>query len=449
MLERSPEMKSVKQDAVKLLDIFDPEMASLLHREEKRQFETIGLIASENVASPLSTCMEGSVFTNKNMEGYPGKRFVGGCELADQAELLALERVKKVFGAEHANIQSGNATIANCAVLTGLLERGDTFLGLTLDNGGHLSHGAKFHYSGREFNALHYGVNRETERIDMDQVRQMALEHHPKLIVTGASSYPRMIDYAGFRSICDEVGAYFWVDCAHDIGLIAGGAIPSPVSYADVVTFSTQKTLRGPRGCGVILCKEALGKKIDRGVFPRIQGGPKGDMLAARGVLFLELMQPEFRTYAHQVVKNAKALAKGCADEGMRLITGGTDTHMVMLDVTPVIANGQLAETLLASVGIITNKNMIPYDTLPPSLGSGLRIGSPTMTTRGAKEEEMYEIGRLLGKVLKNKDNEELLEQVKQEVRQLAVSHPMFSSEWMPEKIRAQFDAMYCHETFE
>ena len=370
-------MKPVKQDAVKLLDIFDPEMASLLHREEKRQFETIGLIASENVASPLSTCLEGSVFTNKNTEGYPGKRFVGGCELADQAELLALERVKKVFGAEHANIQSGNATIANCAVLTGLLERGDTFLGLTLDNGGHLSHGAKFHYSGREFNALHYGVNRETERIDMDQVRQMALEHHPKLIVTGASSYPRMIDYAGFRSICDEVGAYFWVDCAHDIGLIAGGAIPSPVPYADVVTFSTQKTLRGPRGCGVILCKEALGKKIDRGVFPRIQGGPKGDMLAARGVLFLELMQPEFRTYAHQVVKNAKALAKGCADEGMRLITGGTDTHMVMLDVTPVIANGQLAETLLASVGIITNKNMIPYDTLPPSLGSGLRIGSP------------------------------------------------------------------------
>lgn len=438
-----------KQDAIKLLDVFDPEMASLLHREERRQFETIGLIASENFASPLCTCLEGSVFTNKNTEGYPGKRFVGGCQLADQAEQLAVARVEKVFGAEHANIQSGNATIANIAVLYGLLERGDTFLGLTLDNGGHLSHGAKFHFSGREFNALHYGVSKETERIDMDQVRQMAHEHKPKLIVTGASSYPRKIDYKAFREICDEVGAYFWVDCAHDCGLIAGGAIPSPVTYADVVTMSTQKTLRGPRGCGVILCREALAKKIDRAVFPRIQGGPKGDMLAARGVLFLELLQPEFKAYARQVVKNAKALAQGCADEGMRLITGGTDTHMVMLDVTPVIENGQVAENLLASVGIITNKNMIPYDPLPPSLGSGLRIGSPTMTTRGAKEDELYDIGRLLGKVLKNKDDQAVLDQARQEVRRIATSHPMFSSEWVPEKIRKDFDAMYCHLKFE
>ncbi|MBQ8850846.1 MAG: serine hydroxymethyltransferase, partial [Oscillibacter sp.] len=306
-----------KQDAIKLLDLFDPEMADLLHREEKRQFETIGLIASENVVSPMASALEGSVFTNKNTEGYPGKRFVGGCQLADQAELLALERVKKAFGAEHANIQSGNATIANMAVLTALLNKGDTFMGLTLDNGGHLSHGAKFHYSGREFNALHYGVNKETEYIDMDQVRQMALEHKPKLIVTGASSYPRMIDYKGFREICDEVGAYFWVDCAHDCGLIAGGAIPSPIPYADVVTTSTQKTMRGPRGCGIILCKAELATKIDRAVFPRIQGGPKGDMLAARGVLFYELLQPEFKAYAKQVCLNAKALAQGCKDEGL------------------------------------------------------------------------------------------------------------------------------------
>ena len=263
----------MKQDAVEVLNIFDPEMASLLHREEKRQFETIGLIASENVVSPLVSCLEGSVFTNKNTEGYPGKRFVGGCQLADQAELLALERVKKVFGAEHANIQSGNATIANMAVLYGLLNRGDTFLGMTLDNGGHLSHGAKFHFSGKEFNALHYGVSRETERIDMDQVRQMAREHRPRLIVTGASSYPRMIDYQAFREICDEVGAYFWVDCAHDCGLIAGGAIPSPVPYADVVTMSTQKTLRGPRGCGVILCREELGKKSTGLCFPVSRAG--------------------------------------------------------------------------------------------------------------------------------------------------------------------------------
>lgn len=437
-----------KQDAVKLLDTFDPEMASLLHREEKRQFETIGLIASENVVSPLASCLEGSVFTNKNTEGYPGKRFVGGCQLADQAELLALERVKKAFGAEHANIQSGNATIANMAVLYGLLDRGDTFLGMTLDNGGHLSHGAKFHFSGKEFNALHYGVSRETERIDMDQVRQMAREHRPKLIVTGASSYPRMIDYQAFREICDEVGAYFWVDCAHDCGLIAGGAIPSPVPYADVVTMSTQKTLRGPRGCGVILCREELGAKIDRAVFPRLQGGPKGDMLAARGVLFLELLQPEFKAYAKQVCANAKALAQGCKDEGMRLITGGTDTHMVMLDVTPVIENGLEAETLLCSLGIITNKNMIPYDQLPPSTGSGLRIGSPTMTTRGAKEEEMNHIGHLLGRALNHKDDPAVLEEIRAEVKKIATSHPMFSNEWVSPSIRTAFEEMYGHVEF-
>ena len=439
---------STKQDAVKLLDVFAPEMSGLLHREEKRQFETIGLIASENVVSPLASALEGSAFTNKNTEGYPGKRFVGGCQLADQAELLAIERVKKVFGAEHANIQSGNATIANMAVLSGLLKKGDTFLGLELDNGGHLSHGAKFHYSGREFNALHYGVNKETERIDMEQVRQMALENKPKLIVTGASSYPRAIDYKAFREICDEVGAYFWVDCAHDCGLIAGGAIPSPIPYADVVTMSTQKTLRGPRGCGVILCRKELGQKIDRGVFPRLQGGPKGDMLAARGILFQELLQPEFKEYAKQVCLNAKALANGCKDEGMRLITGGTDTHMVMLDVTPVIANGQEAETLLCSLGIITNKNMIPYDTLPPSLGSGLRIGSPTMTTRGAKEEEMYKIGRMLGRALKNKDNPAVLDEIRQEVYKIATSHPMFSSEWVSPVIREEFEKMFCHQTY-
>lgn len=436
-------LNPTKQDAIKLLDIFDPEMADLLHREEKRQFEAISLIASENVVSPLASCLEGSVFTNKNTEGYPGKRFVGGCQLSDQAEILAVERVKQAFGAEHANIQSGNATIANIAVLNAFLEHGDTFLGLTLDNGGHLSHGAKFHYSGRNYNALHYGVDKETGMIDMEQVRQMALEHKPKLIVTGASSYPRAIDYAGFRAICDEVGASFWVDCAHDCGLIAGGAIHSPVPFADVITMSTQKTLRGPRGCGVILCKKEYATKIDRAVFPRIQGGPKGDMLAARGVLFYELLQPEFKTYAHQVCANAKALAEGCKAEGLRIITGSTDTHMVMLDVTSVIENGQEAENLLGSVGIVANKNMIPYDTLPPSLGSGLRIGSPTMTTRGAKEEEMIHIGRLLGRALNNKYNPSILAEIKAEAYKIAISHPMFSSEWVAPSIRKEFEEMY------
>ena len=263
-----------------------------------------------------------------------------------------------------------------------------------------------------------------------------------------------------FREICDEVGAYFWVDCAHDCGLIAGGAIPSPVEYAHVITFSTQKTLRGPRGCGVILvCKDIeipdgknkdgspkytkLSLKIDRSVFPRLQGGPKGDMLAARGVLFYELLQPEFKEYAKQVCKNAKALAKGCADEGMRLITGGTDTHMVMIDVTPLGVNGLEAETLLNSLGLVTNKNMIPYDQLPPSCGSGLRIGSPTMTTRGAKEEEMEHIGHLLGKALKNKDNQAVLDEIAAEVKQIATSHPMFSSEWVSPSIRKDFEDMY------
>lgn len=432
-----------KEDAIKLLDRFDPEVADLLHAEEERQFRTIGLIASENIVSPIASCLEGCVFTNKNTEGYPGKRFVGGCENSDKAELLGLERLKKLFGVEHANMQSGNATIANMAVLTGLLNPGDVLLGMNLSDGGHLSHGAKFHYSGREFQAYHYGLNRETERIDMEQVRSLALEHRPRIIVCGASSYPRLIDYAAFRAIADEVGAYLWVDCAHDIGLVAGGAIPSPVPYADVVTFSTQKTLRGTRGCGVILCKEALGSKIDRGVFPRLQGGPKGDMLAARAVLFKECMQPEFKAYAMQVCANAKALAKGCEEEGMRLITGGTDTHMVMIDVTPLIPSGQEAETVLNSVGIVTNKNMIPFDTLPPSMASGLRIGSPTMTTRGAKEEEMKHIGHLVGKTLKNYQNEAILAEIRAEVEKIAVSHPMFSPEWISADCRDLYESMY------
>lgn len=432
-----------KENAIKLLDQFDPEIAALLHKEEDRQFRTIGLIASENIVSPLASCLEGCVFTNKNTEGYPGKRFVGGCENSDKAELIGLERVKELFGAEHANMQSGNATIANMAVLTGLLSPGDTLLGMNLSDGGHLSHGAKFHYSGREFQSFHYGLNKETERIDMEQVRALALEHKPRIIVCGASSYPRKIDYAAFRAIADEVGAYLWVDCAHDIGLVAGEAIPSPVPYADVVTFSTQKTLRGPRGCGVILCKEELGKQIDRGVFPRLQGGPKGDMLAARAVLFKECMQPEFKLYAKQVCANAKALAQGCAEEGLRLITGGTDTHMVVIDVTPVIPSGQEAENVLNSVGIVTNKNMIPFDTLPPNVASGLRIGSPTMTTRGAKEAEMVHIGHLVGRALKNYQDEAILSEIRAEVEKIATSYPMFSSEWISEDCRELYEEMY------
>ena len=421
-----------KVNGIAMLDTFDPEMAGLLHREEERQRVTIGLIASENIASPLATCLEGSVFTNKNTEGYPGKRFVGGCEYADAAEQLAIRRVKELFGCEHANIQSGNATVANIAVLVALLRPGDTILSMALSHGGHLSHGASFHFSGKNYKVVQYGVSPKTHLIDMDNVRQLALACRPQVIVCGASSYPRLIDFKAFADIAHEIGAYLWCDCAHTIGLIAAGANPSPVPYADVVTFSTQKTLRGPRGCGVILCKEELGNKIDRGVFPRIQGGPKGDMLAARGVLFKECMTPEFKAYGTQVVKNAQELARGCADEGLALITGGTDTHMVMIDVTPLIADGQEAEILLNSVGMVTNKNAIPFDKLPPSIGSGLRIGSPTMTTRGAKEKEMYHIGRLLGQTLKNKDTPKKLKEIAAAVRTIAESHPMFSDEWIP-----------------
>ncbi len=433
----------IKENAMKLVNHFDPEIAELLHAEEERQRITIGLIASENVVSPLASCLEGSAFTNKNTEGYAGKRYVGGCANADAAELLAVERLKNLFGCEHANVQSGNATIANLAVLEALLKPGDTVLSMNLSDGGHLSHGAKFHLSGKRFNIVNYGVNKETEHIDMKNIRELALKHKPNMIICGASSYPRMIDYKEFKAIADEVGAYMWADCAHDIGLIAGGAIPSPVPYVDVVTFSTQKTLRGPRGCGVILCKKELADKLDRGVFPRIQGGPKADMLAARAVLFKECMQPEFKTYVRQVVLNAKALAKGCAEEGLRLITGGTDTHMVMLDVTTIVPSGQLAEDTLNEVGLVANKNMIPFDTLPPSVASGIRIGSSIMTTRGAKEETLYKIGCLIGKTLKNHQDPEILGQIAKEVKDIAISFPMFSGEWVSPSIRTDFEAMY------
>mgnify|MGYP000856269253 CR=1 FL=1 len=426
----------MKKVDLEMLERFDPEIADLLKKEEERQRTVIGLIASENVASVLSTCLEGSAFTNKNTEGYPGRRFTGGCEYADAVEQLAVKRLKELFGCEHANLQSGNATIANVAVLLGLLETGDTVLSMNLNDGGHLSHGARFHISGKLFNIIHYGVSEKNELIDMDNVRRLANEYKPKMIVCGASSYPRLIDYKTFKDIAKSIGAYLWVDSAHDIGLVAAGVIPSPVPYADIVTFSTQKTLRGPRGCGVILCKKEIGSKIDRGVFPMLQGGPKADMIAARAVLFKECMADEFKKYGKQVLLNAKALAKGCSDEGIRLVTGGTDTHMVLLDVTSLIPTGQEAENVLNSIGIVTNKNMIPFDKLPPSVTSGLRIGSPIMTTRGAKENTMYEIGRLIGKTLKNHKNEAVLDQIRKETRRIADSFPMFSDEWLPKECK-------------
>ena len=417
-------------ERIEFLKDFDPEIAELLRNEEIKQRKTIGLIASENVASPLSVCLEGSIFTNKNTEGYPGKRYVGGTENEDKVELLAIERLKELFGCGHANLQSGNATIANSSVFMGLVKPGDTILSMALNDGGHLSHGAKFHFSGRFYNIIQYGVSEKDECIDMEQVRELAHKHKPKMIVCGGSAYPRLIDYKEFRKIADEIEAYLWVDAAHIIGMIAGKAIPSPVPYADVVTFSTQKTLRGPRGCGVILCKEELKDKIDRGVFPGMQGGPKADMIAARAVLFKECMTTEYQKYQRQVLLNAKALAKGCVDEGLQLVSGGTDTHLALVKVTDLIDSGREAELLLESVGIVTNKNLIPFDTLNSNLTSGIRIGSPLMTTRGAKEEEMRNIGRLLGRTLKNKNNESELEKIRAEVDKITDRYPMFADEW-------------------
>lgn len=419
------------EQRVNFLKKFDPEIAGLLERESIKQRKTIGLIASENVASPLSMCLEGSIFTNKNTEGYPGKRYVGGTENEDKVELIAIERLKQLFGCEHANVQSGNATIANSAVFMGLLKPGDTVLSMSLNDGGHLSHGAKFHFSGKFYNIVQYGVKPENEYIDMDEVRDLAIKYHPKMIVCGASAYPRLIDYAGFRRIADEIGAYLWVDAAHVIGLIAGEAIPSPVPYADVVTFSTQKTLRGPRGCGVILCKNVIKDKIDRGVFPGMQGGPKADMIAARAVLFKECMTEKYREYQKQVVKNAKSLAKGCMDEGLQLVTGGTDNHLALVKVTDFVESGREAELLLESVGIVTNKNLIPFDTLNSNLTSGIRIGSPLMTTRGAKEAEMEYIGHLIGNTLKSKDDKDKLNHIAEQVKKIVNRYPMFSDEWV------------------
>lgn len=426
------EVKLGTEERFNFLKEFDPEIADLLRKEEIKQRKTIGLIASENVASPLSMCLEGSIFTNKNTEGYPGKRYVGGTENEDKVELIAIDRLKKLFGCGHANLQSGNATIANSAVFMGLLQPGDTVLSMSLNDGGHLSHGAKFHFSGKFYNIIQYGVRPEDEYIDMKMVRKLATEHKPKMIVCGASAYPRLIDYAEFRRIANEVGAYLWVDAAHVIGLIAGKAIPSPVPYADVVTFSTQKTLRGPRGCGVILCKEELKNKIDRGVFPGMQGGPKADMIASRAVLFKECMTPEYQCYQQQVIKNARALAEGCMDEGLALVTGGTDTHLALVRVTDFVESGREAELLLESVGIVTNKNLVPFDTLNSNLTSGIRIGSPLMTTRGAKEEEMQHIGQLIGVTLKNRDNTEKLDEIRNEVDRITNKYPMFAEEWIP-----------------
>ena len=375
--------------------------------------------------------MEGTVWANKNAEGYPGRRFAGGCELADRVDRLAVKRCKELFGCEYANVQSMSSTLSNVAVLRALLKPGDMILSMELNQGGHLSHGAKFHYSGKSYQVIQYGLNPKTEVIDMEQVERLAKEHRPKLIICGTSSYPLKVDYKRFGEIAREVGAYLMADIAHPVGLIAAGVIPSPIPYADVVTTSTHKTFRGPRGCGIIMCKEGLGKRIDQQIFPGMQGAPKMDMIASRAVLFKECMTPEYRAYQQQVAKNAEALADELKKCGLRLVAGGTQTHLVLVDVRGLISTGRQAEEVLESVGIVVNKNMIPYDPQPANLASGIRIGSPALTTRGFKEEDIRETARLLAETLKHCDNREKLQEISAKVREKAMRYPMFAKEWI------------------
>lgn len=420
--------------ALELLSKFDPELIDLTQKETERQRTTINLIASENCVSPLVACLEGSIWANKNSEGYPGRRYVAGCELADKVENLAIDRLKELFQCEHANVQSMSATVGNVAILNAVLKPGDTILSMELSHGGHLSHGAPFHYSGKMFNVVHYGVARETEKIDLGQVRKLAQQHQPKMIICGTSSYPRLIDFAAFGEIAKSVGALLFVDLAHNIGLVAAGVIPSPVPYADIVSSSTHKTFRGPRGGGIILCRQELAGKIDRAVFPGLQGASKLDMIAARAVLFKECMTAEYKRYGKQVLVNAKALADGCLNQGMRLVAGGTDTHLVVVDVTKLVPSGKEAEAVLESVGIIANKNPIPFDALPPNTCSGVRMGSPFLTTRGMKEKEMYLIGTLVGKALHNYQDSPALAEIREQLLGLAVLYPLFAAEWLPQK---------------
>jgi glycine hydroxymethyltransferase len=398
----------------------DDELAAIIDQELARQNTTLQLIASENFTSPAVMAATGSVLTNKYAEGYPGRRFYGGNQFIDQAEDLARQRATALFGADHANVQPHSGSNANLAACLALLEPGDTLLGMRLDQGGHLSHGQPVNISGSWYRGVTYGVTRSDERIDYDEVRDLALEHRPKLIIAGATAYPRVIDAAVFRQIADEVGAYFLFDAAHYAGLIAGGAYPNPVPLADVVTFTTHKTLRGPRG-GCILARDQHAKAIDKAVFPTLQGGPLEHAVAAKAVAFFEAAQPEFATYAAQVIANAEALARGLATDGFRLVSGGTENHLMLVDLRPFDAEltGKAAQEALDRAGITCNKNAIPYDPRSPFVTSGLRLGSPAMTTAGMGIDEMAVIAGLIARALRGREDEAELAAVRDEVAAL------------------------------
>ena len=405
----------------------DNEVSSLIKNEIERQEYELQMIASENYASEAVMEVMGSVLTNKYAEGYPGKRYYGGCQFVDVAEQLAIDRAKKLFGAEAVNVQPHSGAQANMAVFLGFLEPGDTVLGMSLDHGGHLSHGSKVNFSGRVYNSISYGVNKETFLIDYDQIEELAIQNKPKLIIAGWSSYPRDLDYERFRKIADKSGSYLLADIAHPSGLIAAGLYSNPVPFCDFVTTTTHKTLRGPRG-GMIMTKDEHLKIINSRVFPGTQGGPLMNTIAAKAVAFNEALSSSFKDYQKQVLANSRLLAKILIEKGFNCITGGTDTHLVLLDLRGSGVTGKEGESALASAGITTNKNAIPFDPLPPSVASGIRIGTPGITTRGMKEDEIEQIGELIFKVLSNYDNKELLSQCKKEVNDLCSRFPIYTN---------------------
>ena len=415
-------------DLLTNLKTVDPEIQKAIDQELSRQRDKLEMIASENIVSTAVMQAQGSILTNKYAEGYPGKRYYGGCEYVDIVEQLAIDRAKKLFGAEYANVQPHSGAQANTAVYFALLEPGDTILGMNLTDGGHLTHGSPVNISGKYFKIIPYGVDKETERIDYDELERLAKEHQPKLIVGGASAYSRIIDFERMAQIAKSVGAYFMVDMAHIAGLVAAGLHPSPVPYADVVTTTTHKTLRGPRG-GLILCRDAeFGKQFNKAIFPGIQGGPLMHVIAAKAVAFKEALSDEFKVYQQQVLDNAKALADELVKKGFRIVSGGTDNHLMLVDLRSKNITGKEAQFLLDEIGITANRNTIPFEPLSPFVTSGIRLGTPALTTRGLKEEDIREVADIIADVIENREDSAVIEEAKAKVQAICKKFPLYEA---------------------
>ena len=415
-------------DLLKNLDVVDTEIQEAINKELSRQREKLEMIASENIVSTAVMQAQGSILTNKYAEGYPGKRYYGGCEYVDIVEQLAIDRAKKLFGAKYANVQPHSGAQANTAVYFALLQPGDTILGMNLTDGGHLTHGSPVNISGKYFKIIPYGVDKETERIDYDELERLAKEHQPKLIVGGASAYSRVIDFERMAQIAKSVGAYFMVDMAHIAGLVAAGLHPSPVPYADVVTTTTHKTLRGPRG-GLILCRDAeFGKQFNKAIFPGIQGGPLMHVVAAKAVAFKEALSDEFKVYQQQVLDNAKALADELVKKGFRIVSGGTDNHLMLVDLRSKNITGKEAQFLLDEIGITANRNTIPFEPLSPFVTSGIRLGTPALTTRGLKEEDIREVADIIADVIENREDSAVIEAAKAKVQAICKKFPLYEA---------------------